>query len=305
MRRVVVFLNGARGLAAVRAVLAAGHGVVLAVVPPAAPAGVADELRGLGLAVETVADVNHADFLAELAGLAPDVLLIAGFSQIFRSPLLAAARLGAVNLHGGRLPEYRGGSPLNWQMIMGEAAAGISAIRVDAGIDSGPLLAETRIPIGDDDTIATLHDKANAAFPGLALAAIAALERGETGTPQDAARAAYWHQRADADGRLAPARTTAAEALRFIRALTRPYPGAWLEVAGRIVRVFAARHAAPQVRGTPGRIVRVGGEGPFLICRDGALLLTDWAAEDGGPLPSGVFAADGPGLPARREDGDA
>ncbi len=275
-----------------------------AVLPPAAPPAVLDDLRGLGLSVETVADVNHADFLASLAKLDPELLLIAGFSQIFRPPLLVAARHGAINLHGGRLPEYRGGSPLNWQMIMGEAEAGISVLRVDAGIDSGPLLAEARIPIADGDTIATLHDKANAAFPGLVLAAIAALERGETGIPQDAARAAYWHQRADADGRLCPARTTAAEALRFIRALTRPYPGAWLEVTGRIVRVFAARHAAPQVRGTPGRIVRVGGGGPFLICRDGALQLTDWAAEDGGPLPSGAFAADGAGLPLRRRDGD-
>lgn len=297
-----LFLNGDRGLAVCRGVVEAGRAIAAVHVPArlAASPALAGPLAALGLTPSGVAEVNDPGFVAALAAARPDILVVAGFSSIFRQPLLATARLGVLNLHAGRLPAYRGGSPLNWQILNGEREAGLSVIRMDGGIDTGPVLAAGSLPIGPDDTIADLHAAANDAFPPLVLAAIARMERGETGDVQDEAAAAYWHQRNDGDGRLFWDRLDAARAHAFVRALTRPYPGAFCFLDGRELRILTTRlEPGPPIRGVPGRIVHLQGRGPFVVCRDRALLLTDWrlAGEERGRLPHGGHL-----IPARHDD---
>jgi methionyl-tRNA formyltransferase len=292
MGGVHLFLNGDRGLAVAEALRDAGEPIVFVHVPAAKAQGtpLARRLAELGLRVWGVEDVNAPAFLAELAATAPEVLVVAGYSSIFKAELLAVPRLGVLNLHGGRLPQYRGGSPLNWQIISGESAAGISVIRMDTGIDTGPVLAAGEVPIGAEDTILDVHDRANACFPGLVLAAIAALRRGETGVVQDEGLAAYWHQRNDADGRLRFDRMTARQGHDLIRAVTHPYNGAFCWWNGRQVRIWRSRllDGAP-VRGVPGRVFFLQGLGPLVLFRDTALVLLDWRIEgEKGRLPAGI-----------------
>lgn len=116
-----------------------------------------------------------------------------------------------------------GGSPLNWQLINGEDSAGLSVLRVDIGIDTGPIMAETTFPIGIRDTIADLHRKANERFPALVEIALAKLvSKDSGGQVQCEIGAQYWHQRSDADGHLDFARMTAAQVDRAVRATTHP-----------------------------------------------------------------------------------
>lgn len=278
MDRIHVFANGARGAAVVQALVQAGHRVDSVVLP----LGGEDALRAYGIPrgirFTAAADVNDAQFVDRLAREDPRLFVVSGFSTILRESLFSLPERGTINLHAGRLPQYRGGSPLNWQMINGETEAGLSVLMLDSGIDTGDLLAEARIRIDPEDTIANLHDRANAAFPQLVLDVIGRLEAG-TLIPrkQNEADGSYWHQRSDADGGVHPDRMSAAQVARFVKALTRPYPGAWLRRGAQRVRIFAARVSEPAVCGTAGRVVFRQGVGPFLVCADRAVLLTEYA----------------------------
>ncbi len=174
MNGIYLFMNGDRGIAVARAVVEAGHKVAQIFVPADREdsAKIIPKCEDLRVPVAQVKNVNSPDFVGTISRSRPRLLIIGGFSTIFRRSLIDTAELGAVNLHAGRLPKYRGGSPLNWQIINGEREAGISVISVDEGIDTGSLVAEARIPITEEDTIATLHDKANALFPRLVLEAL-------------------------------------------------------------------------------------------------------------------------------------
>lgn len=282
MRDVHVFLNGDRGLPVLDALCMDGHGVESIIVPANKTVkGLAEIAQRHGVRIWPVADVNAPDFIAEMRVASPELFIIAGYSTIFRRPIYSLPRLGTINLHGGRLPEYRGGSPLNWQIINGENEAGISVIRVDDGIDSGPILAEGRIAIGASDTIATVHAAANRQFPSLVLESIASLERDPgAGRVQDESHACYWHQRNDEDGRIDPSRQTAKQIDRQVRALTRPYPGAYALLDGRRIRILQASIPDFRLAGVAGRVCRVQGMGPFLICADHALLIEEYIIED-------------------------
>jgi len=279
MNGIHVFLNGYRGLPVVDALHDGGHRIDSIVVPEGRQvAGLRERCDEGRIRAQEVRDVNDVGFLDRLRAADPILFVVAGFSAIFKPALIDLPRLGTINLHAGPLPRYRGGSPLNWQLINGESTAGISVIRMDARIDSGPVLAEESFPIRSSDTIADLHREANRRFPQLVLDAIAALEC-NAGRVQDDGAACYWHQRADADGRLDIARLSAIEVDRMVRALTRPYPGAFVHAGGRKVRVFAARVPDLVLRGVPGRICWIEGQGPYLVCADRAILITEYLIE--------------------------
>jgi len=168
-------------------------------------------------------------------------------------------------------------------MINGEASAGLSVIRVDDGIDTGPVLAEGTIPLGPRDTIADVHDRAHRMFPALVMQAIDALERDAmAGRPQDESKACYWHQRADGDGRVRLSKMTAVEVDRMVRALTRPYPGAYALLGQSKVRLYRASVSDFMMRGVPGRVCWIQKRGPFVVCADRAIHLEDYAVEGDG-----------------------
>ncbi len=281
MRGIYVFLNGDRGAPVLERLHSAGHAVESAIVPEGkTPNGVDEICRAAGISVRPVRAVNDAAFLQEMQAARPELFVIAGFSAIFKRPLYTLPRLGTINLHAGRLPHYRGGSPLNWQMINGETVAGVSVTRVDDGIDTGPLLSEATFPIGPRDTIADLHRWANDLFPDLVLDAITQLERdASAGRVQDEAGARYWHQRSDNDGQLHPAHMNAVEVDRVVRALTRPYPGAFAYRGDTRVRIFAASVPDLTLCGVPGRVCWIQGRGPYLVCADRAIEIEDYVIE--------------------------
>nr|WP_269745171.1 methionyl-tRNA formyltransferase [Desulfonatronovibrio magnus] len=277
-----MFLNGARGIPVVKAVQESRHAVTAVVVPSKQKCDpIQDEVQKIGLDCLRLENVNSTEAIAHLQSLLPELFIIAGFSTIFKEELINIPRMGVINLHAGRLPEYRGGSPLNWQIINGESEAVISVIKIDQGIDTGPVLSEQAIKIEPSDTIADLHGQANKLFPGLVLDAIERIET-ETnpGRIQDEDNAMYWHQRSDRDGYLDFSRFTAKQADRFIRALTRPYPGAWAFLDQKKVRLLAAEIPKMDLRGSSGRICFIQGQGPYVVCKDRALLLKEYLIEE-------------------------
>lgn len=293
MDNIYLFLNGTRGKRVLEAVARSDHKVAGVFVPQklSRDAAIVEACAEAGVKPIGVSNVNSKEFVTGFEAMAPNLAIIAGFSDIFKTPLISAPKHGTINLHAGRLPQYRGGSPLNWQMINGESIAGCSVVRVDEGIDTGAILAEGTFPISERDSIGDLHDRANELFPDLTLQAIAGVEAGEQGSPQDEANASYWHQRNDDDGLLHWGRLSATEACRLVRALSHPYPGAFTYLNGKKLRIFSATIPKIAIRGVPGRVIWLQGTGPHVVCRDRAILLRDCAldnAEADVRVPHGV-----------------
>ncbi len=289
MRDIAFFLNGQRGLSVLQAIVDHGHMVSAVYAPPTALTQLAPVGERLGISLIAAPDVNASSFLAAFEAREHSLSIIGGYSQIFRRPLIDLPKFGTINLHGGRLPQYRGGSPLNWQIIAGERMAGVSVIRVDDGIDTGNVLAEALIPITAQMTIADLHDAANQVFPDLVLDVLARLAQGNlqerVQNPDDAV---YWHQRNDADGRIDWHRMTARQVHDLVRGLTRPYPGAFTFLDGQRIRVFATSIPEFHLKGVPGRVCHIGGQGILVVCADRAIRILDYASDPGIRLSHGV-----------------
>lgn len=282
MDDICIFMNGARGLAVVDALLAKGHGLASVFIPAemVESSELHQELSTLGVTPRPAKDINDREFIANMADLNPSLSVIAGYSELFRRRLIDTPKHGTINLHAGRLPKYRGGSPLNWQIINGEKSAGLSVLKVDEGIDTGNILAEAEIPIGSNETISDLHQRANAVFPSMTIETV---NRMDTGTlqehNQEEAQANYWHQRNDADGKIEWDKNSAEQIHDLVRAVTRPYPGAFTYLEGKRIRIFATQVPEIQIKGAPGRILWIQGRGPYVVCSDKALLVTDYASD--------------------------
>lgn len=163
---------------------------------------------------------------AELAALAPDLLLVAAYGLILPQAVLSIPRLGAVNVHGSLLPRYRGAAPIQRAIMDGEAVTGVSIMQMDAGMDTGDVLLTRELPIAPDDTAASLHD-ALADLGGAALVeALGLIAAGQaTRTPQDPARATYAPKLRKDEGCIDWNRP-AAEIHNRIRGVC-PWPGAY------------------------------------------------------------------------------
>src|SRR5215213_60259 len=102
---------------------------------------------------------RNENFLAELRALAPDVIVVMAYGQILRAALLEIPPHGCVNIHTSILPKYRGAAPIQWALLNGEAETGVTLMKMDAIMDTGPVLAIARTPIQPEDDAQTIHDR--------------------------------------------------------------------------------------------------------------------------------------------------
>lgn len=291
MNRIAVFSsNPGRAGGLVRKLRAAGHGVswLFGAGGTQADKGpLGQELSGVEIH-ELPPKLTDAAFQAFYAKCRPRLTIIAGLSRILPKELIGIPDLGTINLHGGRVPQYRGGSQLNWQIINGEKEIGISILRVDEGIDTGPVLAQAKFAIADSDDIAFAHARAYDLFGDLAVDVVGALEAGRAAeTAQDETQAAYWHQRSDADGAIRWNEMTARQVHDLVRALSPLYPAAHCAGPSGTVRFSKTELPDLVLRGVPGRVVFLQKRGPYVICLDRAILALKYETSDGGLLRHG------------------
>ncbi len=156
-----------------------------------------------------------------------DVILICGFPYIFKKNIFDLPKIGSINLHGGPLPKYRGGSPLNWQIINNEKYIGLSAIKVNEGIDTGEVIVQKKFKLNLNDDINLVHTKANKFFPILARDAIKKIKNKVLLKTQSKKTNTYFRQRSKKDGRIELNKASSLQTFNLIRAITKPYPGAF------------------------------------------------------------------------------
>ena len=153
------------------------------------------------------------------------IFIISGFSQIFRETILKIPST-ALNLHAGKLPQYRGGSPLNWQIINNEKYFGLSILKLEKGIDTGPVYLQKKYLLKRKFTIKDLHKVANIEFPKMINDVLLNINKIKP-IKQLKKNSKYWKQRSDLDGKINFKSYTGLKIIRLSRALQNPYPNVW------------------------------------------------------------------------------
>lgn len=181
-----------------------------------------------------------------LKNLNTDIFLLAGYPQILKKKVFLLSKIMTINLHGGPLPNYRGGSPLNWQIIHGNKKIGISLIKINSKIDGGKIIDEKFFNLKENEDIKIAHKKANNLFLKMLRTFFAKLSisKNKISYIKKIRKSKYWKQRSDKDGNLNFKEKNSNQCINFIRALTQPYPGAWIKYKtskGNIIRLFKAK----------------------------------------------------------------
>ncbi len=184
--------------------------------------------------------------------VAPDVVVIIAYGQIVPQALIDIPRLGWINLHGSLLPKYRGAAPVNWAILNGESRTGVTTMRIDAGMDTGPILLQKEIDIGPDETAPELARRLSEIGAPLVLDTLRRLDRGDIQPrPQDSEQATFARMLKKEHGRIHWS-DPASKIYNRIRGLD-PWPGAFSTFRGQLCHLWG-RPAAPATPAAPGTI---------------------------------------------------
>ena len=271
--------------------LAAGHEIAAVYTRPPArsgrgkkkkPSPVHEFAKAHGLEVRTPKTFKSEKAREAFAALDLDAAMIAAYGLILPQAVLDAPRHGCLNLHASLLPRWRGAAPIQRAIMAGDKQTGVQVMRMEAGLDTGPVLLSETVDIRPDDTAGTLHDRLSLVAGQLAPRALAALARGAlVETPQSEDGVVYAHKITPEEARIDWARP-AAEVDCHIRGLS-PYPGAWFEAGGARVKALFSRLA--EGAGAPGDIL--GTDGKLIVaCGEGAVELV--TLQRAGKRPQGA-----------------
>jgi methionyl-tRNA formyltransferase len=274
--------------------VAAGHDIVLVLTQPDRPAG-----RGLHAAqsaVKRYAVARHIPVIQPLrlkdtpeieqvrtAGV--DALVVAAYGLLLPQPLLEAGRHGALNIHASLLPRWRGAAPIQRALLAGDAETGVSIMQMEAGLDTGPVLRQQRLPIAPDADAATLHDALAALGATEIVAALADLDAGRArAVPQPADGVTYAAKIEKRETRLDWSRP-ALELERAVRAF-RPAPGAFALLDGEPVKIWRGR--VVDGNGKPGSVLDRQ-ENIVIACGQRALAVSELQRAGGRRQPAAEY----------------
>jgi methionyl-tRNA formyltransferase len=260
----------------------ARHQVLAVITQPArpgdrgrpAPRPVADCAAGLGIAVLQPRRVRDPQVVARVLDLRADVMVVAAYGQILPEALLDGHPLGGVNVHASLLPRWRGAAPVARAILAGDELTGVSIMRMEAGLDTGPVYARREVPIAATATTPGLTALLAVAGAEELVAVLAALERGvATAIEQPAYGVTHAPRLSRDDGRLDWRERTAAEVDRMVRALD-PWPGVMAPLAGLSVRILAgapgpATAGTAPAAGDPGAVAGIEGESALVATAEG------------------------------------
>ena len=210
-----------------------------------------------GLSILQPEKVKEVSFQEKLKGLGADLFVVAAYGQILPKTVLSLPKYGAMNIHASLLPKYRGSAPIAWAILNGEKKTGITTMLMDEGMDTGDILLQAEIPIREDETTETLHDRLAPLGAQVLLETLGKMKKGEIHpTPQDHSKATYASMLKKEDGQIDW--TKGAEEIdRQVRAF-HPWPGAYTEWQGQILKIYKGEVRKGRVAGKAGMALWVG-----------------------------------------------
>jgi methionyl-tRNA formyltransferase len=298
--RVVFFGTPDFALPTLDALLRSRHQVVAVVTQPDRPRGRGQKTTGApvkaraldaGLPVLQPDRLKEPAFLAALAALAPDLGVVAAYGKILTDAVLAAPRLGMINVHASLLPKYRGAAPVHRAIIAGDEETGVTIMRVVKALDAGPMIAAAARRIGPDETSDVVErDLARLGASLLASVVDDLAENRIEGTPQDEAAATYAHRLTKLDG-LVDWSATARDVHNRIRGL-HPWPHAFTFHDGsRYILLRSAVEKADMADEPPGTIIDASGDRLVVATAAERLQILQIQAEGKRPMTTREFLA--------------
>lgn len=298
----VVFFGSPEFAVPSLAAVAQHHQVVAVVSQPDRPAGRGKKLTAppvkalaleLGLPVQQPTTLKTPEFVAGLAALQPDLFVVVAYGRILPVAVLEVPRLGPWNVHASLLPKYRGAAPIQWSIIRGERETGVCIMRMEAGLDTGPVAAVGKVPIEDEDTAGTLAARLSGLGAQLVVDTIPRIAAGAPVEVQDHARHTLAPMLKKEDGWLdftASAREVSCRA----RGVD-PWPGPTSFLGGEPIKLFAPRVVAGQ--GSPGQVLSAGAEGLVIACGQDAICFRELQLPGRRRLPAAEVLAGHPIAP--------
>jgi methionyl-tRNA formyltransferase len=290
-------------------ILGAGHEVVAAYAQPPRPAGrgMAEQkspvhrfAESVGIEVRTPASLKGAPEQQAVADLEADAAVVVAYGLLLPLAVLNAPRLGCFNLHASKLPRWRGAAPIQRAIMAGDTETAAAVMRMEKGLDTGPVCLAEPVAIGPDMTAGELHDLLAARGASLMVRALGALERGSLDcVPQDAVGVTYATKIDKAEARIDFARS-AREVHNRVRGLS-PFPGAWFEIGEeRGERIKVLRSELAEGRGFPGEVLD---DRLTVACSEGAVRLVELQRAGKKPMAAGELLRGFPLPPGARLQG--
>lgn len=227
-------------------------------------------------------NINDQNFLNKIKSLNLDLIVCVNFDQILKKDIINLPTIGCINTHASLLPKYRGRAPLNWAMINGEEYSGVTVHFIDEGIDTGDIILQEKIKIDEDYYISDLLNKVKNIYPKIVLNAIRALESNNLNLIKpDLSKGFYVNKRSKDDGKIDFSKPSK-DIMNFIKAISKPYPGAFLYHNNKKIIIWRARldyNISPQYESLDIGTVVFNNSNLFIKLKDAMLIVTNYEFE--------------------------
>lgn len=281
-----------------KALAHAGYTVAAVVTRPDRPKGRGGKVSppplkecalSLGLPVHQPERLKDPSFLGRMSELSPDAVVVVAYGKILPREILSLPGLGCINVHASLLPGYRGSAPIHRAVINGESETGVTTMYMEEGLDTGDIIQQKRVAIGEDDTAGVVHDRLSVLGASLLTETLALIAKGGAPrVPQDGSLATY-----------APPLTAEDEIIRWnatarsindrVRGLN-PWPGARTYLGERLVKVWRVRAAGGcKPAGRPGTVLAFQEDGIRVQAGEGQIIITELQAEGSKRMSAAEF----------------
>lgn len=268
---------------ALKAIVEAGHEVVLAVTQPDKPKGrgkamqfpaVKDAALELGIEVYQPRRVREPECIEYLRTYQPEIIIVAAFGQLLPKEILDMPKYGCVNIHASLLPKYRGAAPIQWAVINGERVTGVTTMRMDVGLDTGDMIDQAEVELAADETGGSLFDRLSIVGAKLCVETMKHIEEGTAVyTKQNEAESTSTKMIHKKFGKI-DWNLPAVAIERLIRGLN-PWPSAYTQLDGKTLKIWQASVVSGGDAFMAGSVVKASGEELLIQTGDGILALQE------------------------------
>ncbi|MCJ7717691.1 MAG: hypothetical protein MUO54_14390, partial [Anaerolineales bacterium] len=214
--------------------------------------------------------------VSELEAYTPDLFILCGYNKILKSLIIDIPPLGTINLHGGKLPEYRGAAPINWQIINGETTGGCSIIYVDEGIDTGDIITQEIYPITAEDTHASVLEKTLNIFPPLLEKVLQQIESESVkAVKQDPLEGRYYTRRYPRDSQIDWQIMDDIQVHNLVRGMHGPYPAAFTHLGNLKIEIDKTRLMEEDIMGAAGRVSTKRGKAVIVMAKNQGIVVEE------------------------------
>lgn len=278
-------------------IIEAGHEVIGVVTQPDKAKGrgkkvlfppVKETALAHNLSVYQPKRARDPEFIEEMKALNPDVMVVVAFGQILPKAILDIPKYGCINVHASLLPKYRGAAPIQWAVIRGEKVSGVTTMQMDVGLDTGDMLLKTEIPLDEEETGGSLHDKLSTLGGNLLIETLEKIEAGDIHPEkQDDSQAGEYARMLDKNLGRIDFSMPAVEIEHLIRGLN-PWPSAFTSYNGKTMKLWKAK-ADNCGQGVPGQVIHVDKNSFTVQTGQGTLQILELQMEGKKRMDAGAF----------------